>query len=116
MEDPKFISQRVAALLRERQRSECEASMELGMNKGYVQSIVSGRALPSMKQLYNIADYFGLSLADFFNAGDPPAVQQARELLREMDERDVRLLLPLLRRMAGGEAPGGANTKEGAVP
>lgn len=103
MEDPKFISARVAALLRARGRSECEASLELGMNRGYVQSIVSGRTQPSLKQLYNIADYFGLSMSDFFDQGarDSPAVGEAVGLLREMDVRDVRLLLPLLRRLAG---------------
>jgi len=104
MEDPKFISQRIAALLKERKRSECEVSLELGLNKGYIQSVVSGRTRPSIHQLCNIADYFGLSLSDFFHTDDSPAVQEALNLLRKMDEQDVRLLLPLLRRMVGGKS------------
>lgn len=105
MEDPKFISQRVAALLRARDRSGYEASLELGMNKGYVQSIISGRTQPSVFQLYNIVDYFGLTVSEFFDHGDQasPAVQEAIHLLRSLDETDVYLLLPLLRRMASNE-------------
>jgi len=116
VENPKFISARIAALLRARGRSECEASLELGMNRGYMQSIVSGRTQPSIHQLYNIADYFGLSMSDFFDQGarDSPAVEEALGLLREMDERDVHLLLPLLRRMA--ELVGSAHTRQGRCP
>ena len=61
-----FIRQRITELRMQRNISECQMSLELGQSKGYVQSITSGRSLPSIRQLFNLAEYFDISLSDFF--------------------------------------------------
>lgn len=61
----KFIGKRITELRLMRNVSEYQMSLELGQSKSYVQGITSGKSLPSIKQLYNIADYFNMSLAEF---------------------------------------------------
>ena len=62
-----FIGKRITELRLMRNVSEYQMSVELGQSKSYVQGITSGKSLPSIKQLYNIADYFNMSLAEFFD-------------------------------------------------
>ena len=52
-----FIRERITRLRLERNLSEYQLSYELGQSKGYIQSITSGRALPSMAMFLDICDY-----------------------------------------------------------
>ena len=49
--DEEFIRNRITELRLKKGISEYQLSLELGQNRGYIQAISSGRALPSMKQL-----------------------------------------------------------------
>ena len=103
--DERFISQRITQLRLQRNISEYRLSMELGKSVGYVQAISSGRSLPSVEQLYNIADYFGMTVSEFLDPGnqDPPAVRAAVQELRRLGEEDARLIL------CGEIKPGGVS-------
>ena len=57
--DLDFIRHRITQLRLSRQMSEYQLSLELGQCKSYIQGITSGKSLPSVKQLYNICDFFG---------------------------------------------------------
>lgn len=96
-----FIGNRITELRMQRNLSECQMSLELGQSKSYVQSITSGRSLPSVRQLFNIADYFGLSLSDFFDEGnhDSPTVRDSIRLLRELDEEEAAAILAVLQQL-----------------
>ena len=114
--DERFISQRITQL-----RLQRNISMELGKSVGYVQAISSGRSLPSVEQLYNIADYFGMTVSEFLDPGnqDPPAVRAAVQELRRLGEEDARLILGVIRRLAElTEEPGapGEDAGTGAGP
>lgn len=100
--DETFIAGRITQLRLARNISEYQMSLELGQSRGYVQGIASGKCLPSVRQLFNIADYFHLSLSEFFDDGkrDAPPVLEAVQLLRRLSDGDVQLALGLLRRMA----------------
>ena len=54
-----------------------------------------------MKQLFNIADYFHLSVSEFFDDGkhDSSLVLEATQALRQLSDNDVRLVLELIRRI-----------------
>lgn len=58
-----FIGQRITQLRLEKDISEYQLSLELGLSKSYIQGITSGKSLPSIKQLLNICDYFGITPA-----------------------------------------------------
>ena len=56
--DKKFIQNRISELKDYNNYSEYQLSYELGKSKGYIQSITSGRSLPSMQVfLYYQAHY-----------------------------------------------------------
>ena len=67
-----FIGQRITQLRLEKDISEYQLSLELGLSKSYIQGITSGKSQPSVKQLLNICDYFGITPAQFFDT-DPAA-------------------------------------------
>lgn len=97
-----FISERITELRLARNVSEYQMSLELGQSKGYIQGITSGKCLPSAKQLFNIADYFHLTVAEFFDDGkhDSPVVLEAIQTLRQLSDEDAALMLELLQRIA----------------
>ena len=99
--DAAFIAERITELRLARNVSEYQMSLELGQSKGYVQGITSGKCLPSAKQLFNIADYFHLSVSEFFDDGkhDSPWVLEAIQALRQLSDDDVRLVLGLIHRI-----------------
>ena len=99
--DEAFIAERITELRLARNISEYQMSLELGQSKGYVQGITSGKCLPSAKQLFNIADYFHLTVSEFFDDGkhDSPLVLETTQALRQLSDDDVRLVLGLIRRI-----------------
>lgn len=99
--DESFIAQRITQLRMARNISEYQMSLELGHSKSYVQSITSGKMMPSAKQLFNIADYFDMSLSEFFDEGNnvTPTVQKAINAIRELGEEDAALVLSFIIRI-----------------
>ena len=65
--DENYIRRRITELRIQKNVSEYKMSMDLGHSKGYIQSISSGRALPSMSEFLAICDYFDIAPLDFFN-------------------------------------------------
>lgn len=99
--DETFIAGRITELRLARNVSEYQMSRELGQSKGYVQGITSGKCLPSTRQLFNIADYFNLTVSEFFDEGkhDPPMVLETIQSLRELNDSDIKLVLELIHRI-----------------
>ena len=64
--DERFIRDRITQLRMERDISEYRMSLELGHSKGYIQSISSGRSLPSMSEFLAICEYLDITPAVFF--------------------------------------------------
>lgn len=102
----RYIAERITELRLSQNVSEYQMSLELGLSKSYIQGITSGKNLPSVKQLFNIADYFNISLSEFFSekSPDPPAVREAVNAMRTLSERDVLLVLELIYRLQEGTA------------
>ena len=73
-------------------------SLELGTSGAYIRSITSGNALPSVKELFNIIQYFNLTPAEFFSdfgLAPSPRSQVVRHLL-EMSEEDLNKVLQFI--------------------
>lgn len=62
-----FIRERLTQLRMKKNVSEYKMSLDLGHSKSYIQSIVSGRAMPSMTEFLYICDYLDVTPAEFFN-------------------------------------------------
>ena len=65
--DEQFIRDRITHLRMQKNVSEYKMSLDLGHSKSYIQSIASGRALPSMSEFLYICDYLDVSPKDFFD-------------------------------------------------
>ena len=110
MVDESYIAKRITQLLMARNISEYQMSLELGHSKSYIQSITSGKSMPSTQELFNIADYFDMSLSEFFDEERSlsPTVQKAIDAIRELSEHDAALVLAMIQRLSLPLREGGA--------
>lgn len=76
-------------------------SLDLGHSKSYLQSISSGRALPSMSEFLYICEYLGVTPKEFFDDGseEPLLVAQLLELSRNLCAADLNILIRMAERM-----------------
>lgn len=96
-----FIRNRINALRMKHNLSEYQLSLDLGRSQGYIQSITSGRTLPSMDAFLDICDYFNITPSEFFdtNLNDPTLYQDVIKELKALSENDLLLLLMVLKRI-----------------
>lgn len=97
-----FVRERITQLRLKKGVSEYQMSYDLGHSRGYIYNISSGKALPPLKEFFAICDYFGLTPQQFFDdtTKTPELIARAANGMRKLDERDMRLLLELIDRMA----------------
>ena len=99
--DENFIRKRITELRIQKNVSEYKMSIDLGHSKGYIQSISSGRALPSMTEFLAICDFFDITPSEFFKK-ESEAILIQKKLVSEislMDESDLELMTQLARRL-----------------
>lgn len=96
-----YIRNRITELRLQKDIPEYQMSIDLGQNKNYIQSISSGKSLPSMTVFLNICDYFGITPMQFFDGAEkyPQLVGMALEEIRDFDKEDLLLLLNLFQRL-----------------
>ena len=96
-----FIRNRITDLRLKTDVSEYQMSLELGQNRGYIQSISSGKAMPSMAGFLNICDYFGITPLEFFDEAvdNPSALNRVYSVLKSLDEDDLELIEKIAHRM-----------------
>ncbi len=82
--DLKFVQERITELRLAKDISEYRLSKDLGYSKGYIQSISSGKTLPSLAALYEICDYFSITMRDFFDDGSAPDSELVQNLMLEI--------------------------------
>ena len=99
--DSEFIRKRITELRIKKGVSEYQMSLDLGHSRSYMQSIVSGRSLPSMAEFLYICKYLDVTPSDFFNEeiDHPALVKSAREGISGLSEKDLSLLLTLIERL-----------------
>ncbi len=99
--DIQFIRDRISILRTKKNVSEYRMSMDLGHSKSYMQSISSGRSVPSLGEFLYICDYLGVTPREFFDEGikEPQLVQKLYELTRKMSEADLNVLISTAERL-----------------
>ena len=100
--DEKFIRDRITHLRLQKNISEYKMSLDLGHSKSYIQSITSGRAMPSMTEFLYICDYLGVTPKDFFDPQlqNPALLDQAIDGIKDLPASDLSLLLSIIDRFA----------------
>lgn len=99
--DTRFISDRISILRTKKNVSEYRMSTDLGHSKSYIQSISSGKSMPSMGEFLYICEYLGVTPREFFDnsLGEPQLVQKLYELTRNMSEDNLNVLINLAERL-----------------
>ena len=93
--DEDFIRKRISELRIQKNVSEYKMSLDLGHSKSYIQSISSGRALPSMSEFLYICDYFEITPKDFFdvNIEETLRLHQLYTSAKELSSEDLDALI-----------------------
>jgi len=96
-----FIRNRITELRLKKGVSEYRMSTDMGHSKSYIQSITSGRALPSLMEFLYICEYFCITPRDFFDDGQkyPALLKEAIDGLKELSEDDIALTLSNIMRL-----------------
>ena len=101
MQDEKFIRDRITELRLKKDVSEYRMSLDMGHSKGYIGSITSGRALPSMGEFLYMCEYFGITPREFFDEEnkEPAQVNELCALAKQMNADDLQALIDMAKRI-----------------
>ena len=92
----------ISVLRTKKNVSEYRMSTDLGHSKSYIQSISSGKSMPSMGEFLYICEYLGVTPREFFDDSikDPQLVQELYELSRHLSEANLKILVDLAKRLS----------------
>lgn len=97
-----FIRERISNLRIAHNLSEYQLSLDLGHSQGYIQSITSGRILPSMSAFLEICVFFEITPLEFFDPAitNPPLFRAIMDDAKMLSENDLLLFSMFLKRFA----------------
>lgn len=96
-----YIAKRITQLRTKKNIAEHRMSLDLGHSRSYMQSISSGRALPSMTEFLAICDYLGVTPKEFFEdeCNNPALISQLCLKARELSDDDLALIFTFIDRL-----------------
>lgn len=97
-----YIRNRLTELRLKKNVSEYKMSYDLGHSKGYIQSISSGRAMPSMGEFLYICEYLEITPQQFFaeDIENPILLDKAIAAIKNLNEQDLSRIIDLAERLA----------------
>ena len=103
MENPyyEFIRNRITELRLKKNVSEYKMSYDLGKSKGYIQTISSKKALPSMEAFLDICTYFGITPSEFFDSRSEENmyIEKLVNSFSALPVKDLEMLLQFAERL-----------------
>ena len=99
-----FFAQRLAQLRYEKDVSARDMSLSIGQNPGYINSIETGKSLPSMMGFFYICDYLKVSPKDFFDdrIDSPTEFNRLVSDLKRLSITQIRSLAALIDSFSNG--------------
>ena len=100
--DEKNFALRLARLREMKGVSARDMSLSIGQNPGYINSIESGKALPSMAMFFCICEYLYISPAEFFalENNSPQKTQNIIQNLSKLDDETLNSINILVEKLA----------------
>ncbi len=97
-----FVRKRLTQIRMQKNISEYKMSLDLGHSKSYIQSISSGRAMPSMGEFLYMCEYLGVTPEQFFaeDIQNPVQLEKALQTLKKLDSEDLELIIDLAERLS----------------
>lgn len=102
MYDEEFAA-RLTNLRMRKNVSARDMSLSVGQNPGYINSIETGKSLPSMSVFFFICDYLGISPKEFFDtaAEQPEKIRFICENLKLLTDKDLDAVEQIVSSLAG---------------
>ena len=96
-----FVRNRITELRIKKGVSEYKMSLDLGHSKSYVQSISSGKALPSFSEFLYICEYLGVTPKEFFDTdvAEPQLIRKLTNLAQQLSTEDIAVLINMAERL-----------------
>lgn len=96
-----FIKNRITELRCQKGISEYTLNLSIGCSQCYIQSISSGRILPSMNTFLDICECFGITPTEFFDPTlqNPTLLHSIISDINKVSEEDLLLLSSVLKRI-----------------
>ena len=96
-----FIRDRITKLRIQKGVSEYKMSLDMGHSGSYINSIASGKAMPSMGEFLYMCEYFGITPAEFFDENIPAPLQlnELVESARTLTREDIDVLKAMADRL-----------------
>ena len=96
-----FVRNRITQLRLKKGVSEYQMSYDLGHSRGYVYNISSGKALPPLKEFFEICKYFDITPQEFFDDTlvYPELIHKAVDGLKKLDDSDIIMILGYIDRL-----------------
>ena len=114
MEEREFRD-RLRRLIEEKGLSARKMSRRLGRNDSYIQNILSGGALPSMRMFLKICAFLRITPETFWSGGADAGGVLAQKLHR-LDERQLGVLSALVDILTAAERPKPEPAAWGPIP
>lgn len=98
MEYEDFVRSRITELRLKKDVSEHRMSLDLDKSPSYIRGITNGSALPSLKELFHIICYFGMTPAEFFapTENSESVTAMLRKRMENMDKDTVSKVMTFL--------------------
>ena len=79
-----------------------DMSLTIGQNAGYINSIESGKSLPSLPGVYYICDYFNITPAEFFDleSAYPEKLKAIIDDLKRLDNTQLETIAVLVKNLS----------------
>ncbi len=99
---PEDFVERLVKLRMEKGVSARDMSLSIGQNAGYINSIESGKSLPSLVAFFYICDYLQISPRDFFDTEVASPKQNAElcSFINKLNPSDLSLISEMAKRLA----------------
>lgn len=97
-----FVRNRITELRIKKDVSEYRMSIDLGHSKSYIQSISSGKALPSISEFFYICEYLEVTPKEFFDTEitEPQLLHRLTKLAEKMNSEDLSALCNVAERLS----------------
>jgi len=96
--DTKKFSARLTELRTQKGISARDMSLNLGQNPSYINSIETGKAMPSMANFFYICDYLKITPKEFFDTDEPQPEDTRRltQTIKKLDAKKIKIVTSLL--------------------
>lgn len=93
------FSKRLAELRTQKGVSARDMSLSIGQNPGYIRTIESGAAFPTMSNFFYICEYFNITPQEFFDFGEEPSngMNSLIDYLKQFDAEQINALTSFIK-------------------